>query len=220
MNRPEGLPPNQRHRERGAGPRDWATDLDSTSQTVDAASDDPEFYAAAPPVAPPSYAATRWNYRVGKANPAAGKRMLRAVTRFCLAVLLGVGGTLAWQMYGDEATAIVRAQVPSLAWLVPAATAEPPATTTTTLPQVAEQLKSMSLDLVVVRRALEQIAAKNDQLAAKQVEMAQNVVTLQDIEQSVSQQLASVLSSPTAHVLPHKPPPASPSPLPGGPPQR
>ena len=85
----------------------------------------------------------------------------------------------------------------------------------------------MSLDLVVVRRALEQIAAKNDQLAAKQVEMAQNVATLQDIEQNVSQQLASVLSSPAAHATPppHKPTPqpppaASSAPLPTGQPQR
>jgi len=222
MNRSEGLPPNHRHRERGAGARDWAVDLDSTSQGNDAASDKPEFYAAAPPVAPQSYAATRWNYRVANAKPSAGKRMLRAVTRFCVAVLLGVGGTLAWQSYGDEATAIVRTQAPSLGWMLPAATAAPSAPAAT-LPQVAEQLKSVSLDLVVVRRALEQIAAKNDQLAAKQVEMAQTVATLQDIEQSVSQQLASVLSSPAAHAPPHKPPPQQPPaspPLATGQPQR
>jgi hypothetical protein len=214
------LPPN--HRERGAGARDWPTDLDSTNQGIDAASDDPEYYAAAPPVAPQSYAATRRNYRIANAMPSAGKRALRAVARFCLAVLLGIGGTLAWQLYGDEAKAIVRAQAPSLAWLVPAAAAVPPATTTT-LPQLTEQLKSVSLDLVVVRRALEQIAAKNDQLAAKQAEMAQNVATLQEIQQNVSQQLSSVLSAPTAHAPPHKPPPAAsspPSPPPTGQSQR
>ena len=211
MNRPEGLPPNQRHRERGASTREWATDLDAPSQGVDAASDDPAFYAAAPPVAPPSYAATRLNYRVAKAKPSAGQRALRAVARFCFAVLIGIGGTLAWQSYGDQARAIVRTQAPSLGWLVPAATAVPSAPAAT-LPQLAEQLKSVSLDLVVVRRALEQIAAKNDQLAAKQVEMAQNVATLQDIEQNVSQQLASVLSSPAARAPPHKPPPPQPQP--------
>ena len=226
MNRPEGLPPNHRHRERGAGAREWATDLDATSQGIEAASDDPAFYAAAPPVAPPSYAATRLNYRVAKAKPSAGQRALRAVARFCLAVLIGIGGTLAWQLYGDQAGALVIAQVPSLAWLVPAAADAPPAPAAT-LPQLAEQLKSVSLDLVVVRRALEQVSAKSDQLAAKQLELVQNVASLQDIAQNVSQQLASMLSSPAAHATPppHKPTPQPPSaassaPLPTGQPQR
>jgi len=218
MPRSEDAPPNHRHREQGAAGRDWAAGLDSPHRSG-AASDDPDFYAEAPPVAPPSYAFARLNHRFATAKPSTGKRMLRTIARFCLAVAIGVGGTLAWQAYGDQAKAVVRSRAPSLAWLLPAATVAPPAATVT-LPQLAEQLKSVSLDLVVVRRALEQIAAKSDQLAARQVETAQNVATLRDIEQDVDQRIAAALAAPAPHAPPHRPPAAPSLPLPGGQPAR
>jgi len=215
MPRSDDMPPNHRHREHGAAGRDWAAGLDS-SQRVGTASDDPDFYAEAPPVAPPSYAFARLNHRFASTRPSTGKRMLRTIARFCLAVAIGVGGTLAWQSYGDNAKALVRTRAPSLAWLLPAATIAPP-TATVTLPQLAEQLKSVSLDLVVARRALEQLAAKNDQLAARQVVMGQNVTTLRDIEQDIDQRIAAALAAPAAHAPPHRPPPL---PVPGGQPSR
>ena len=45
------------------------------------------------------------------------RRMLRSLGRFSIAVLIGVGATLAWQSYGDEAREVLSAQVPALSWL-------------------------------------------------------------------------------------------------------
>ena len=49
-----------------------------------------------------------YSYRFGEGQqaihrPPIGKRMLRALIRFSIAVLIGVGATLGWQSYGDEA---------------------------------------------------------------------------------------------------------------------
>ena len=56
-----------------------------------------------------------------------------------------------------------------------------------TLPELVEQLKPMSLDLVIVRRSLEQLAANQSQFAAKQEQIAQNIATLQEVEQEIIQ---------------------------------
>ena len=53
------------------------------------------------------------------AHPASGRpsivrRMFRALARFSIAVLIGVGATLAWQSYGDEAREALSTRVPSL----------------------------------------------------------------------------------------------------------
>lgn len=48
-----------------------------------------------------------------------GRRMVRATARFVVAVLIGVGATLAWQAYGDQARAMLANWDPSLAWLNP-----------------------------------------------------------------------------------------------------
>src|SRR5262245_40011684 len=38
-----------------------------------------------------------------------GRRMIRPVARFCVAALIGVGATLAWQSHGDQASEIIQA---------------------------------------------------------------------------------------------------------------
>src|SRR5580765_4737218 len=61
-------------------------------------------------------------------RPSLGRRMFRAVSRFAIAVLLGVGATLGWQAYGDMAKEMLAASAPEQAWLLaylPAA--KPPA---------------------------------------------------------------------------------------------
>ena len=56
-----------------------------------------------------------------------GRRIVRTLARFFIAVLIGVGVTLAWQSHGDEAKEMVRTWAPSLAWLLPvSATKSPP----------------------------------------------------------------------------------------------
>jgi len=54
-----------------------------------------------------------------------GRRMVRAVARLFIAVLIGVGATLAWQSHGDQATEMVRTWAPSLSWLLPISTKLP-----------------------------------------------------------------------------------------------
>jgi TolA-binding protein len=149
--------------------------------------------------------------------PSLGKRMFRTSARFLIAVLIGVGATLAWQSYRGEAREMVRAWAPSLGWLLPVSTTETVAATAT----LVQELKPISLDLALVRHTLQQLAtnqdqlaakqdqlaAKQDQLAGRQEQMAQNIATLQDIEQGVRQKILS-LPSPQAVNAARKPPPA------------
>ena len=48
-----------------------------------------------------------------------GRRISRTLARFLFVVLIGVGITLAWQSYREEAKEVVRTWVPSLAWVLP-----------------------------------------------------------------------------------------------------
>src|SRR5262249_32111274 len=98
-------------------------------------------------------------------RPSVGRRVTRRFARFFFVVFIGVGGTLAWQQ-GDEVTEMVRTWVPSLGWLLPVSTTKAPAPVTTT--DLQQQLKFMSIDLALVRRTEEQLAANQDQLARKQ----------------------------------------------------
>src|SRR5262249_32046990 len=49
-----------------------------------------------------------------RARPTLARRILRTVGSFVNAVLIGVGGTLAWQSYGDVAKEMVAARAPTL----------------------------------------------------------------------------------------------------------
>src|SRR5436305_5498515 len=116
-------------------------------------------------------------------RPSAGRRFFRTLTRFLTAVLIGIGGTLAWQSHGDTAREMVAVQAPTLAWLlsisrttkaqavaaVPAASADP-----------MLQLGPLTSNLDVVRRGIEQLAAKQDQIV-------QNIATLQRVQEDVRQ---------------------------------
>src|SRR5438105_2804364 len=47
-----------------------------------------------------------------------GRRISRSFTRFVIAVIIGVSGTLAWQAYGDVAREMAAARAPALGWLL------------------------------------------------------------------------------------------------------
>ncbi len=140
-------------------------------------------------------------------RPSTTRRIFRAFARFLFAVLIGVGATLAWQSYGDEATEMVRAQAPSLGWFLPVSTTKPAAPAVTS-PEMQQQLKPIALDLAIVRRSVEQLAANQDQLARKQEQMTQDIATLKAAEQQLNQKLAM----PPAPKPVHAPPPKSPEP--------
>jgi hypothetical protein len=148
--------------------------------------------------------------------------MFRALTRFFIAVFIGVGATLAWQSHGDDAKQIVRTWAPSLGWLLPVSTTTSPdgpvPVQNAALPQSApvtqsaapasaiavgklvQQIESISRDLTVVRRSLEQLAAKQEQ-------MVQNIATLQAAEQDIKQKMSS--PPPSRPAPPRKPPEAA-----------
>jgi hypothetical protein len=188
MGPPQSRRPNSQYRERDIVARNLDVGRDLADHHIGATSEEPEYYAESPPMAPPNYArysgAESHKFVVGR--PSMSKRVLRTVARFASAVLVGVGATLGWQSYGDRASTMIRTWAPSLTWLLPDATAASPVAPAT-LPEFADQLKPISLDLAIVRRTLEQLAANQNQLAAKQDQIAQNVATLQEVEQELRQ---------------------------------
>jgi hypothetical protein len=209
----------RQYRERDVVPRNLDAGQESSDQRNrrGMAPGESEYYTESPPVAPPSYAPARGLEVHPFANnrPSIGKRTFRTIARFYFAVLIGVCATLAWQSYGDQAKRKIEAWAPSLAWLLPVSAMEP-AAAVATFPELVEQLKPISLDLAIVRRSLEQLAANQNQLAARQEQTAQNLATLQEVEQDVRQKMSFLPSSYAVHVPPRKPLSVSQPPLPAG----
>ena len=108
----------------------------------------------------------RWGKRAAAAKPrrSLGRRAVRAMSRFFLTLLLGVGGTLAWQSHGDEATEMLRTLVPALDPVLPASADNPTASYRTT-GAAGQQLEEVSRNLAVVRDNLENLAARQEQIA-------------------------------------------------------
>src|SRR5262249_22596422 len=86
-------------------------------------------------------------------KPSIVRRAVRAVARFSIVVLIGVGATLALQSYNEEAKELVRSWVPPLGWLLP-----PSPASIATPSNLGEQLKPIAVDLALVRRSVEQLA--------------------------------------------------------------
>src|SRR6266446_6257699 len=141
--------------------------------------------------------------QVASDRPPVGRRIFRTLTRFSIAVLIGVGGTLAWQSYGDAARGMVIARAPTLAWLLSVSTTRSPAVAATS-PDPVQQLGPLASNLDVVRRSVEQLAAKQDQ-------MAQNIATLQAVEEDIRQKMSYTPPSQQAASIPQpKPKPPQP----------
>jgi len=115
-------------------------------------------------------------------RPSIGRRIFRTLTRFFIAVLIGVGATLAWQSYGDTAREMMVARIPTLAWLLSVSATKPPPVVAATPPASAQQLESLASNLDGVRRSVEQLAAKQEQIA-------QNIATLQTVEEDIRQKM-------------------------------
>ncbi len=135
-------------------------------------------------------------------RPPVSRRIIRNLTRFVIAVLIGVGATLAWQSYGDEARKIVIARAPTLAWLLPVWTTKSP---TVASPDPAQRLEPSVFNLDAVRRSVEQLAAKQDQ-------MAQNIATLQAVEEDIRQKVSSTPPSASPQTAPAVTQPKPPQP--------
>jgi len=135
------------------------------------------------------------NTQVGNDRPSITRRIIRALGRFSVAVLIGVGATLTWQSYGGE---MVRAWAPSLGWLLPASPSV----------ELQAQLKPVALDLAIMKRSVEQLASSQDQLARKQDQMTQAFATLQAAVRDINQNILALapLAPKAGHVPPPKPP--------------
>jgi hypothetical protein len=147
-----------------------------------------------------------------------GKRIFRTLARFIVTVLIGVGLTLGWQTYGEQAKELTRGWVPSVAWMLPQPDPKP-RTDADVVPEMAQQIKLIALDVAIVRRNLSQLATNQDQLAAKQDQMIQNIASLQEIEQDVRQKSLSLPApkpvvplapKPALHPTARNSPPAAP----------
>jgi hypothetical protein len=129
------------------------------------------------------------NRQVASGRPSIGTRIFRTVTRFFIAVLIGVGATLGWQSHGDAAREMLLTRAPALAWLLPVSMTKSPVVAATA-PDLAQQLGPLASNLDVVRRNVEQLAAKQEQLA-------QNIVALQAAEEDIRQKMSSAPPPPT-----------------------
>jgi len=156
--------------------------------------------------------------RVASDRPSIGRRIFRTLTRFFIAVLIGIGATLAWQSHGDAAREMVVARAPLLGWLLSVSTKSP--AVAATAPDPLQQLEPLASNLDVVRRSVEQLAAKQEQLA-------QSLATLQAVQEDIRQKVSSPPPSPSqpAASIPQQKPPqprvqssAPRPPLPAGPP--
>jgi hypothetical protein len=145
-----------------------------------------------------------------------GRRALRACLRVMITLGIGVGGTLAWQAYGDDARRLVATTYPlQLGWMAPqaattavAAPSEPAALASAAPagpPVDQQQINALSLNVAAVRQTVEQLAA---QVAAGQQQMSGDIAKLQAGEQDI---LAKVSAPPP----PPRPPAArKPTPAP------
>ena len=134
-----------------------------------------------------------YHYRFGEGQPASGRpsigrRMFRTLVRFSIAVLIGVGGTLGWQSYGDEAKEMLVAQAPTLGLLLSVSTTKSPVMAATST-DTTRQFAPLASTLDAVRRSVEQLAAKQDQ-------MARNIAALRAAEEDVRQKTSSTPSAP------------------------
>jgi hypothetical protein len=127
-------------------------------------------------------------------GPSIARRIIRALGRFSVAVFIGVGATLAWQFYGGE---MIRAWAPSLGWLVPVSPSA----------ELQALIKPVAIDLALMKRSIEQLAANQDRLTGKQDQMAQAFAALQAAEQDIKQNILALapLAPKGAHVPPPKP---------------
>jgi hypothetical protein len=114
------------------------------------------------------------------ARPPFGRRLLRSVSRFVVAVVIGVGATLAWQSYGDVAREMAVTRAPTLGWLLSYVP-------TTKLPAIAVSSNPAQLPpaggLEALRRSVELLALRQEQ-------MAQNIAALQAVEEDIRQKMS------------------------------
>jgi hypothetical protein len=129
-------------------------------------------------------------------RPSVGRKIFRSLARFLIAVSIGVGGTIAAQT--DTAREMLTTQAPALASLLSVAPAKSIAVAVP-VQQPSPLVSPLASDLLALRRSIEQLAVKQDQ-------MSQNVAALQALQEDIRQKMSST--------PPSQPQQASPPPKP------
>src|SRR6267143_5805476 len=102
--------------------------------------------------------------QVASDRPSIGRRIFRTLTRFFIAVIIGIGATLAWQSHGDAARDMVVARAPLLGWLLSVSTTKS-AAGAATAPDPLPQLVPLASNIDAVRRSVDHLAANQEQMA-------------------------------------------------------
>jgi hypothetical protein len=113
-------------------------------------------------------------------RPAVGRSLRRAMYRFILAVLVGVSGTLGWQSYGEQ---MLATYAPTVAWAFSISATKLQAAGAAVTASDSTQAAPLTSNLEAVRRSLEQLSAKQDQ-------MAQDIAALQALEDDIRQKMS------------------------------
>ena len=125
--------------------------------------------------------------------------MFRTLVRFSITVLIGIGATLGWQSYGEAVNVMLAVEAPMLGWVLSSVPTTRPSAISVTSADQMRQLAPLASTLDIVRRSVEQ-------LAAKQELMAQNIAALRAADGDLRQK---TLSAPAA--LTPAPPPVQPA---------
>ena len=139
-------------------------------------------------------------------RPSLVKRASRRLARFLLVFCIGAIATLAWQVYGDAARAMIANSSPQLGWLAPQAPAVSAAPDVVPPAAPSPDLQQITLGLESIRQSIEQLAANHRQIAG-------DVAKLQADEQEILSKLSAAPPRPAAAPA-TKPTPVTPPPSP------
>ena len=151
-------------------------------------------------------------------RPKSGSRVL-ILAGFAVAAVIGAGGTFAWQTHltsNDAATAAAPAPVAPAPVVAPyvGRQLEELAEDISSLHHRMEELAAKQQQLAAAQQQLDQLAARQQQLTAKQEQAGQSIAKLQALEQARQRTPAPV--QPRAAVVPPRPyvppPPVEPPP--------
>ena len=120
-------------------------------------------------------------------RPAVRRSLRRAMYRFILAVLVGVSGTLGWQSYGEQ---MLVTYAPTVAWAFSISAAKLQAAGAAATASDSMHAAPLASNLESVRRSLEQLSAKQDQIA-------QDIAALQALEDDIRQKMSFTPPLPT-----------------------
>jgi hypothetical protein len=126
--------------------------------------------------------------QVASGSSSIARRALRAAAACFFGALIGVGGSSAWLSHSDGTKEIFRNWTPSVGFLSSMSTTKyPPApvpAAAATSPELVQQLEAMPRDLAVVKRGVEQLTEKQEQ-------MTRNIAALRSAEYDIKKKTSS-----------------------------